>query len=201
MITLSILHASIQYEIIFSPKHNDNKYELLHNRLLFDIFEQDTTNSLNNNSTSNGVRSKHFVYTPLQGIEKTFPVILPPFELDSQQKRQPRILSDVIHPTEEAGKPSIVSTMQEFMQHFNEFTSNQLRYINWNNIMVAGGSILSCLMKKPVRLGKPSSNNKMTSTLSKPESYSSYYQDDVWSNSDIDLFLIGLTKETAEKKV
>lgn len=82
----------------------------------------------------------------------------------------------------EAGSLAI-STKAEFERNWRIFSERILDIVNWDNVFVAGGSILACML--PV----PSGASKNFKTLRK------YYHEDVYSGSDIDLFIYGLDEE------
>eukprot|EP01091_Cochliopodium_minus_P014082 TRINITY_DN470_c0_g2_i1.p1 TRINITY_DN470_c0_g2~~TRINITY_DN470_c0_g2_i1.p1 ORF type:complete len:1824 (-),score=771.42 TRINITY_DN470_c0_g2_i1:113-5584(-) len=85
---------------------------------------------------------------------------------------------------------SCIVDSKEFERNFNVFSEDQLRFLNWDNVLAAGGSILASLTPVP---GEHGTNNK---TKRK------YYHDIAYAGSDIDLFLYGLeTEEECNKKL
>jgi len=76
------------------------------------------------------------------------------------------------------GESAIVSEA-EFMGRWQEFTNGSLASIDWNNVFVAGGAVLKCLLRD-----SPTDDRKSES-----------------KGSDIDLFLYGLSDEAANAKV
>lgn len=109
-----------------------------------------------------------FIVPEYSEIEKNIPQIL--------KKHQ-----DVI----EVGKHSICSE-NEFNKHFEAYTENLLRHINWNNVVCAGGAVNACLMPVP-----ESYKNKI----------SEYYNKIKYTDSDVDLFIYGLSPLDAENKL
>ncbi|KAK0431486.1 hypothetical protein EV421DRAFT_1743088 [Armillaria borealis] len=86
------------------------------------------------------------------------------------------------------GEPVMVSSFQQFGDSWKSFTENMLLEIDWNNITVAGGSVLACLDRlSPTILGSPVHTRQY---------YRKWYP-----NSDIDLFLYGLSPEDVERKI
>src|SRR2546423_1787298 len=41
---------------------------------------------------------------------------------------------------------SAIATQEEFIANFDIFTEGQLLQLDWNNVFVAGGSVLACLL-------------------------------------------------------
>lgn len=76
--------------------------------------------------------------------------------------------------------PTVVDSLETFQLNFDIFSSGVLRYIDWSNVVVAGGAILASLQPPPQnivdehRLGE-------------------YYHETHYKRSDIDLFLHGLS--------
>ena len=78
--------------------------------------------------------------------------------------------------------PSTVPDMQAFNKNWEIFTHRALLKMSpkdWNNVIAAGGSVLACLR----------------STITNPSSrrLNQFYQSPIHANSDINLFLWGLT--------
>ena len=87
------------------------------------------------------------------------------------------------------GSPATASSLEEFNQNWSIFSEGSLSLLDWNNVVVAGGSVLACLL--PV----PDTNKASKRTLRK------YFHSTAFPTSDIDLFLYGLTPEQAEAKI
>ena len=77
------------------------------------------------------------------------------------------------------GRPAIVPR-REFYDNWEIFTNGLLKDLDWTNVVAAGGAVLACL--KPTRLQDMSPMERM-----------GLYQSDIYSGSDIDLFLYGLS--------
>jgi hypothetical protein len=86
----------------------------------------------------------------------------------------------------ETSGPAIVS-QETFLKQFGMFTENQLKELNWDNVFVAGGSVLASVT--PAKKG------------SAPYQIREYYQSDIFAASDIDLFIYGISPEAATAKV
>jgi hypothetical protein len=87
------------------------------------------------------------------------------------------------------GSPAVVTSLADFQRNFALFSESSLTDIDWNNVIVAGSSVVTALL--PV-----------------PEKYSSskrdirhYYHDIVAPASDVDIFLYGLTEQEAIDKI
>ena len=140
-----------------------------------------------------------FVRTGLTSTEKQCARILeqyctplpmaavPPFNGLSPAERQRR-LSQV-----RAVKPSL----HDFRAAFDKFTSDQLIGLNWDNVFVAGGSVLACLMPATLDPATPVAPRGAGGLAQRnrdcPEAG--------FKGSDIDIFLYGLTDVQAAEKV
>ncbi|KAJ6236128.1 ankyrin repeat-containing protein [Anaeramoeba flamelloides] len=78
---------------------------------------------------------------------------------------------------------------QQFKTNFKIFTERQFDFFNWKNVLVAGGSVLASLMKVPKKYSEDISTRR------------EYFNEVSYTQSDIDLFLYGLTEEEANEKV
>lgn len=80
------------------------------------------------------------------------------------------------------GTPALVGSLQQFHNNWKIFTHNALSTItDWNNVVAAGGLVLACL--SPLL---PQSSNVATND---------FFQSNAYSDSDIDLFIWGLSPE------
>lgn len=76
-----------------------------------------------------------------------------------------------------AKEPAILPSFQEFKAEFDSLTRNVFEDMDWKNVVVAGGAVLSALVK----LDEKEKNN--------------------FRDADVDLFLFGLSEEQAAQKV
>lgn len=82
------------------------------------------------------------------------------------------------------GTPSMVADLDEFKKNWSIFTEGSLsQLLDWNNVVVAGGSVLACLTPLPE-----------TAKESK-RSVRKFYHSAAYPTSDIDLFLWGMTPD------
>lgn len=82
------------------------------------------------------------------------------------------------------GEPSMVLNLEEFKNNWAIFSENSLSQLSdWNNVVVAGGSVLACL------LPMDKEHKKTKRTLRK------YFHGQAYSTSDVDVFLWGLNAE------
>lgn len=100
----------------------------------------------------------------------------------------------VVFPTNETttlppSTVSVTSTLKEFQRNWDVFTESSLRGIDWTNVFAAGGSVLACLIPLP---GSTGASNRARR---------SYYHENAYVNSDIDLFVYGLDEEAANAKL
>ena len=72
---------------------------------------------------------------------------------------------------------------QEFTENFAQITNGCLKKLNWNNVLVVGGSVLKSLRQE----------------TTPPQDTNYYSRRD--NASDIDIYLYGLTKKEAQAKV
>ena len=77
------------------------------------------------------------------------------------------------------GRPTIV-LRGEFLKNWDIFTNGLLKHLDWTNVVTAGGAVLACLKST----AQQNSTNLQRMNL---------YQSDIYSRSDIDLFLYGLS--------
>lgn len=104
-----------------------------------------------------------------------------PRELDAEEKK-----FSIVFPRH-ADNIKLTPSFNQFQRNFNLFTKNQLQYLNWANVVVAGGSVLASLLAPPENVDL---HEYYHSTSGQ------FFQ------SDIDIFLVGITnKEQAESKV
>ena len=94
-------------------------------------------------------------------------------------------LEDHMHPHRlPDGNPAIVP-MERFQENWKIFTSGFLWEMDWRNVVAAGGAVLACL------------KSTIPEDMTKME-IMDIFQSDLYSGSDIDLFLYGLsTKEVS----
>ena len=93
----------------------------------------------------------------------------------TEEESIPSILS-YYKEVKEEGKLAIASSYKEFITSWNSLTSNQFKNMNWNNVFVAGGSILACLQKNQ-------------------------FDEISYRSTDIDMFIYGLSEDEANKKL
>lgn len=79
-----------------------------------------------------------------------------------------------------------ISTSEEFKENFDVLTEGMLRKINWNNVVVAGGSVQACLHTVSKEY------NKSRKTLRK------YFHEKEYSGVDVDIFIYGLDEDEAK---
>lgn len=88
------------------------------------------------------------------------------------------------------GEPAMVDSLEEYKRNWAIFTEGSLsQLLDWNNVVVAGGSVQACLA--PV----PDSEKVSKRSLRK------YYHSRAFPTSDVDVFMYGLTPEQAEAKM
>lgn len=82
------------------------------------------------------------------------------------------------------GEASMVADLDEFKKNWSIFTEGSLSQLfDWNNVIAAGGAVLSTL------LPLPEESKKSKRAIRK------YYHSAAFPSSDVDLFLWGLTPE------
>ncbi|CAM9117852.1 unnamed protein product [Scytosiphon promiscuus] len=98
---------------------------------------------------------------------------------DAEEEATPRLF-DFNH-SRSSGRA--VVSRDEFFQQFNVFTEGQLTFMDWNNVVAAGGSVLAATHPPP------------------PGPLRDFYHTLAYRSSDVDLFLYGLDEAAATEKV
>jgi hypothetical protein len=108
-------------------------------------------------------------------------------ETSEEKERYVMTLNDKDrHPT---GSPAIVGNIKEFQQNFAIFCESSLVDLDWNNVVAAGSSVVTCLLPVP------------TKHKDSKRALRQYYHEMIAPASDVDLFLYGLSEEDATKKI
>jgi hypothetical protein len=94
--------------------------DILSDAMLISVYEQDNL--------------QKFKYRNLDKSETAFPTFLPANSSKSNDNKK----GWVPLPPACLGKPAVVSSLNEFQRNFEAFTQNQLKYINWENVVCAG---------------------------------------------------------------
>jgi len=82
------------------------------------------------------------------------------------------------------GEPAMAANLDDFKTAFNIFSEGSLSQLtNWDNVVVAGGSVLACLAPLPKDAQKTKRGIRK------------YFHGECYLNSDIDMFIYGLTPE------
>ncbi|KAF7313210.1 CFIA complex component [Mycena kentingensis (nom. inval.)] len=84
--------------------------------------------------------------------------------------------------------PCMAPALDQFKYNWSVFSEGALADVNWDNIVVAGGSVLACL--EPLPDWADSKHNMRR-----------HYHHDAFPTSDIDVFLYGLSPQQAEAKI
>lgn len=92
------------------------------------------------------------------------------------------------------GTKVTVQDAKDFVVSWDCFTEGLLRFVDWNNVVAAGGSVAGCLALLPERI--TSAAAATTRVLRRK-----YFHDEYLPASDIDLFLYGLDETQAEAKL
>ncbi|GMF81569.1 unnamed protein product [Aspergillus oryzae] len=87
------------------------------------------------------------------------------------------------------GDPAVVSSLEDFRNNFNIFSEGSLSDMDWNNVVVAGSAVVTCLMPVPEQY------------RGSKRALRQFYHDKYAPASDVDLFLYGLTEEQAIEKI
>ncbi|KAK2757575.1 hypothetical protein FQN54_004544 [Arachnomyces sp. PD_36] len=89
----------------------------------------------------------------------------------------------------ESGSAAVVPTKRDFETNFDIFTESSLRYLDWNNVVAAGSSVVTSLLP----LDHPQNESRRAQR--------EYYNQKLAPASDVDLFIHGLDEESAFKKL
>ncbi len=88
------------------------------------------------------------------------------------------------------GSPAIADSLADFQKNWSIFSEGSLsQLVDWNNVVVAGGSVLGCL------LAMADAHKESKRAIRK------YFHSAAFPTSDVDLFLWGLNAEQAEAKI
>lgn len=139
------------------------------------------------------VYAKKTAIQDLPVLKEKFPLLIPVFGNEDIFPCKPLYHKDndipKVFPLEKnrksSGTPSITD-LTGFETNWRIFSERLLDLINWDNVFVAGGSVLACLLPPPPKATK---NFKC---LRK------YFHEDAYAGSDIDLFIYGLNEEQAK---
>lgn len=111
---------------------------------------------------------------------------------------------------------SIVADIGDFERRWGIFSQGLLKGLDWNDVFMAGGGVLRCLMQAPTAPAFPPRNQGfeeevMLNATIRGSQISLYPSDAAfcshvsqsaeWADSDIDLFLVGLSDEAAKYKI
>ncbi|GMH44672.1 hypothetical protein BSKO_12624 [Bryopsis sp. KO-2023] len=106
-----------------------------------------------------------------------------------EEKATPKVFQISDFERKRPGVPSVV-TKAEFHRNFDElFTEGALKYMNWDGVFAAGGSVLACLQPLPVTCDRNNRDRR------------AYMHDRGFPSSDIDLFLYGMAAGEAKRKI
>ncbi|OAA62700.1 Ankyrin repeat-containing domain protein [Niveomyces insectorum RCEF 264] len=87
------------------------------------------------------------------------------------------------------GAAAVVPSLKMFQDHFAVFSESALAAVNWDNVVAAGSSVVSCLLPVPDKY------------RASKRGLREYYHEKLCPASDVDLFLYGLTEEQAIEKI
>lgn len=87
------------------------------------------------------------------------------------------------------GSPITIESFPAFLDCWSVFSNDSLKDINWNNVVVAGGSIMACASPVPLEIRK----SKV--------SLRAHFQRKEYASSDIDLFLWGVSQSEVSSVV
>lgn len=156
--------------------------------------------------------SEIFKYNVPSQAESNIPTVLTPFRVVSSDNDKVFPLSAPQLEKAKQGGSSIVDH-KEFLRNFDVFTEGntfilffwqvgQFRFMNWDNVFVAGGSVLAALLPLPGEHGKSKIPAIWCNNLiSDNQTRRNYYHKLAYKNSDIDIFLYGLNEEQANEKL
>lgn len=111
--------------------------------------------------------------------------------LDSETQEEKERYLMTLDPEERriSNSPAIVEDLRSFRHNFTLFCESSLVDLDWNNVVAAGSSVVTCLL--PV----PEQHRESKRALRQ------YYHETIAPASDVDLFIYGLNEEQAVKKI
>ncbi|EJD52730.1 ankyrin [Auricularia subglabra TFB-10046 SS5] len=114
---------------------------------------------------------------------------------DDKDREAHHVMSLTDPARRKTGEPAMAQSLEDFRtvwSVFSESTLSQLGTGPWSNVIVAGGSVLACLLPLPAKVKQQQSKRALRKW---------FHEDVTWATSDVDLFLYGLNSpEEAEKK-
>ncbi|KAL8370906.1 hypothetical protein RB595_000985 [Gaeumannomyces hyphopodioides] len=110
-------------------------------------------------------------------------------EKESQDEKDRYIMSLPDEHRRADGSPAVVDSLKRFQENFNIFSESALVDIDWNNVVVSGSAVTSCLLPVPKQFAQSK------------RALREFYHEKFCPASDVDLFLYGLTEEQALAKI
>ncbi|KAL8331874.1 hypothetical protein RB593_002310 [Gaeumannomyces tritici] len=110
-------------------------------------------------------------------------------EKESQDEKDRYIMSLPDEHRRADGSPAVVDSLKRFQENFNIFSESALVDMDWNNVVVSGSAVTSCLLPVPKQFAQSK------------RALREFYHEKFCPASDVDLFLYGLTEEQALAKI
>ncbi|KLU87586.1 ankyrin repeat protein [Magnaporthiopsis poae ATCC 64411] len=108
---------------------------------------------------------------------------------ESQDEKDRYIMSLPDEHRRADGSPAVVESLKRFQENFNIFSESALVDMNWDNVVVSGSAVTSCLLPVPKQFARSK------------RALREFYHEKFCPASDVDLFLYGLTEEQALAKI
>eukprot|EP00927_Polykrikos_kofoidii_P043731 TRINITY_DN37814_c0_g1_i1.p1 TRINITY_DN37814_c0_g1~~TRINITY_DN37814_c0_g1_i1.p1 ORF type:complete len:1871 (-),score=397.34 TRINITY_DN37814_c0_g1_i1:75-5687(-) len=144
-------------------------------------------------TAENGVRQKFAQERDSSEIADPYVGLLPVYLCHDIFKR--RELSDAekafqrVFPLNSRQTGSAIVSHAEFKENFDIFTEGLLKDLNWDNLFVAGGSVLAALSPLPAQHNGTRQQKRK------------YFHHEAYTASDVDIFFYGLDENQASEKL
>ncbi|KAK0448182.1 ankyrin repeat protein [Armillaria borealis] len=177
---LERLSSGISLDAVLKPSLDDEA-ELRH------LFATDKTNERLNNPY---VGLLNIFDAPKNNVQKNIAVTRAREVKDAEELTAKYIMPLTEDNRRRSGDACMVPDMETFKKNWSIFTEGSLsQLLDWNNVVAAGGSVLTCLTPLPE-----------SATVSK-RATRKFYHSNAYPTSDVDLFLWGMTPSEAEAKI
>ncbi|PGH11964.1 hypothetical protein AJ79_04551 [Helicocarpus griseus UAMH5409] len=136
------------------------------------------------------IENPHVNVLPIyKGHEEQLKVKARDLEKETPAEAEKYMLPLIPEARKKDGSPAIVPSIEQFKENFRLFSESSLIDMDWNNVVVAGSAVTTCLLPVP---------DKFNPTR---KAQREYYHEKIAPSSDVDLFLYGLDEEQAIEKI
>lgn len=123
------------------------------------------------------------------GHEKDIRIHARDLDSESAEDKEKYIMPLAASERRPNGSPAVVPNLDTFRKNFALFSESALVDLDWNNVVAAGSSVVTCLLPVPDEFADSK------------RSLRQFYHEKIAPASDVDLFIYGLSEEEAIKKI